>query len=147
MAHSKYTGKSATSDIIAGGAGLPTGWRKITIAEKGKPIATPIDTTVSEDAAYVFTDDPLGGKGSASAVVTVEGYLSVTDVSETGLFATAIGYVDDVVVKKAASGDEYTLADAVLKSRATDPEFAGVVPYRATFEKTSDSGAWLTDVP
>ncbi len=146
MAHAKYTGKSATSDVVAGGAGLPTGWKKITIAEKGKPIAATIDTTVAEDTAYVFTPDPLGGKGSASAVVTVEGYLSVTDVVESGLFATAIGYVDDVVVTKATGGDEFTLADAALKSRTTDPEFAGVVPYRATFEKTSDSGTWATDV-
>jgi len=147
MAHTKYTGKSATSDVIAGGAGLPTGWQKITIAEKGKPIAVQIDTTVAEDSAYVFTDDPLGGQGSPSAVVTVAGLLSVTDVSESGLFATAIGYVGDVVVKKAASGDEYTLTNAVLKSRTTDPEFASVVPYQATFELTSSAGSWATDVP
>jgi hypothetical protein len=52
-----------------------------------------------------------------SAIVTVEGYLSVTDFAETGLFATAIGFSSTVTVLKAASGDEYTLANAVLQSR------------------------------
>ena len=147
MAHTKYTGKSGGSTVTVGGGSIPTGWRKITISEKGKPLAQTIDTTVAGDSAYVFTADPLGGKGSASATVTVEGFLSVTDHQDTGLLATAIGTAGDVVVKKAVSGDEYTLSGAVYQSFSSGAEFAAVVPYQATFELSTAAGSWAMDVP
>ena len=147
MSHVKYTGKSASTAITYGGASIPTGWRKITIAEKGKPLATPIDTTVAGDSSYQFTDDPLGGKGSASASVTVEGFLSVTDHQDSGLVASAIGGTGAVVVTTAASGDEYTLAGATFKTFEVGAEFASVVPYTATWTLPSSAGSWATDVP
>ena len=52
MAHTKYTGKSGGTTVTVGGGSIPTGWRKITIAEKGKPLAQTIDTTVAGDSAW-----------------------------------------------------------------------------------------------
>ncbi len=145
MAHAKYTGKSAGTAITFGGGSIPTGWRKITIEERGKPLPEMIDTTVAGDSVYTFTADPLGGKGFGGATVTVEGYLSVTDHQDSGLTATAIGTTGDVVVTTTASGDEFTLSSAYYESFSTSAEFAGVVPYTATFSLNNDDGTWATN--
>ncbi len=146
MAHSKYTGYSAPTVVDWGAMSACGGWRKITIAEKGSPAAETIDTTVAADATYAFTDDPLGGKGSASSTVTVEGFLSVTDKEDSGWTSMAIGSAQTVLITKKASNDEWTAA-MVYKSFTTEAAVGTVVPFTATFEAVTSAGTWSTDVP
>ena len=78
MAFAPFTGKSGGTIIKFNGVTL-LGWRKISIAEDGRPLPAMLDITDAGDAAYTFVADPLGGKGSRSATVTVEGLLSEQD--------------------------------------------------------------------
>jgi hypothetical protein len=146
MAHTKYTGKSAPVVVDWGTLAGCHGWRKITIAEKGAPATEQIDTTVAADTSYAFTDDPLGGKGSASSTVTVEGFLSELDNNESGFTTLTIGGTETIIITKKASGDEWT-ADMVVKSFTTEAGIGVVVPFTVTFENTTSPGAWSTDVP
>lgn len=142
MSHSRYTGKEATSHI----AGLTVpGWRKVVIAEKGKPATKTFDRTTQEDSGYVEEDDPMGGKGSASATVTIEGYLGVTDKNESGVTGTPEGStVASLTIHKKAAGDLYTLAGGVLQSFKTSAKIGDNVPFTVTVEHTTSSGAWST---
>lgn len=142
MSYTKYTGKSASSAVTFNSVTI-TGWRKITIDEKGRPLPTPMDVTAAGDSAYTFVDDPLGGKTSANASVTIEGFLSKADKSDgaTGIlqFAPGATYTLKVTPK---SGLVYTLTSAVLKTLVTGAEVAGIVPYTLTFQNSTSSGAW-----
>ena len=144
MAHTKYTGYSATTVVDWGAMSACGGWRKITIAEKGKPAIETIDTTVAADATYAFTDDPLGGKGSASSTVTVEGFLSVTDKQDTGWTSMAIGSAQTILITKKASNDEWT-ESMLYKSFTTEAAVGVVVPFTAVFENVTAAGTWSTD--
>ena len=146
MAHAKYTGKYACNLFKFAGAVVP-GIRKITITENGKPIAGMIDGTVSGDTAYVMVEDALGGKGSPSAKVAIDGFLSVTAAAEIGVTTLVKGATGTVLVTKAASGDEYTLLLAKLDNVIVSAPFAGVVAFTASFSNNNSSGTWLTDVP
>lgn len=146
MAYEKYTGYSATTVVDWGAMSVCGGWRKITIAEKGAPAAETIDITDAADATYDFVDDPLGGKGSESSTVTVEGFLSVTDKADSGWTSMAIGSAQTVLVTKKASNDEWTAA-MVYKSFNTEVAVGTVVPFTATFEAVTSAGTWSTDVP
>ena len=146
MAHSKYTGYSATSHFTWSGDSVPTGCRKITIAEKGKPATETIDVTVAADTSYQEVDDPMGGKGAASSTVTVEGFLSVTDFTDSGITKTGtydIGDSDTLVVHKKANGDSWTNT-MTLKSFTTEVGIGEVVPYTVTWESTVSAGTWST---
>ena len=146
MAYEKYTGYSATTVVDWGAMSACGGWRKITIAEKGAPAAETIDITDAADATYDFVDDPLGGKGSASSTVTVEGFLSVTDKEDSGWTSMAIGSAQTVLITKKASNDEWTAA-MVYKSFTTEAAVGVVVPFTATFEAVTSPGTWSTDAP
>jgi len=148
MAHAEFTGKSAGSTFSYDGVG--TGWQKITIAEKGQPIPEQLDTTAAGDAAWVFIDDPLGGKGAPSCTITVDGLLSSLDHQDTGLLSKAIDGTGDVIVKTKASGDEFTLTAARFSGMDVGAAFAEVQPYKATFilsTTTALTAVWATDVP
>lgn len=145
MAHSEFTGYSGGTTITFDGDSIPTGWRKITISEKGKPLSEQLDITHAGDAAYAFMDDPLGAKGQASCSVVVEGFLSVTDHQDSGILAAALDSEGDVVVTTATGGDEFTATGAAYKSFDTGAAFAAVVPYTLTFTLASGAGAWATN--
>ena len=147
MAHSKYTGKTATSHVSWSTDSVPTGCRKITIAEQGKPKTATVDVTVAADTAYVQIDDPMGGAGSASSTVTIEGFLSVTDFVDAGITASGtydIGDTDELLVHKTGGGDLFTLTGATLKSFTTEASIGVVVPYTVTWEHTTSAGVWST---
>lgn len=146
MSHSKYTGKSAPVVVDWGDMTTCGGWRKITIAEKGAPATEAIDTTVAADSSYAYTDDPLGGKGSDSSIVTVEGFLSAIDNNESGWTSLTIGSSQTILITKKASNDEWT-ASMTLKTLNTEVGIGVVVPYTVTFENTTSAGTWSTDVP
>jgi hypothetical protein len=146
MSHSKYTGKSAPVVVDWGDMTTCGGWRKITIAEKGAPATETIDTTVAADSSYAYTDDPLGGKGSDSSIVTVEGFLSAIDNNESGWTSLTIGSSQTILITKKASNDEWT-ASMTLKTLNTEVGIGVVVPYTVTFENTTSAGTWSTDVP
>lgn len=143
MSHTKYTGKSAATTITFGALTLP-GWRKITIQETGRPLPTPIDTTVAGDTAYAFTDDPLGGKTSPSSTVTVTGLLSLLDFSETQWLALAIDASDTLTVTTASGGDEWANT-MTFKTFVPEAPHDGAVAYTATFVSTVSAGVWSTD--
>ena len=142
MSHAEYTAKSATSSLTLGGADVLTGCRQVTITERGKPAATPIDITHAGDAAYSYMADPLGAQGTASCEVVVEGYLSVTDYTDSGILSKAIDSVATIIVKKQAAGDWFTQTNAIFRSFETEAPFAGVVPFTATFALDGTSGVW-----
>jgi hypothetical protein len=144
MSHSKYTGKSATTHVTWDGAAIPTGWRKVTIAEKGKPAIGQIDGTVAADTAYAFADDPMGAKGSASVVITIEGYLSVTDSTDAGMTEEVVDSVGVLLIHKKATGDLFTATNAVYKGMTTEAAIGAIIPYTVTFELASSAGAWST---
>lgn len=145
IGHQEYTGASAGSTWTY--AGLGTGWQKITIAEKGQPIPEQIDTTHAGDAAWVFVDDVLGGKGAPSVTVTVDGLLSSTDHKDTGLLTKAIDSTGVVLVKTHVDGDWFTLTGARFSGFDTGAGFAEVIPYKATFMlsvSTALTAVWAT---
>ena len=78
-----------------------------------------LDKTKAGDAAYAFMDDPLGGKGSPSASVKVDGFLSVTDHQDTGLLASAMNGTGNVVVQKATGVDKFTMTSAATTTAWT----------------------------
>lgn len=144
MAFTRYTGKSATTVITFDGVTLP-GWKKWRIQEKGKPLATPVDVTAAQDAAYTFVDDPLGGKTSPSCTVTIEGLLSVTDHKDAaGWLQFAEGDTGTLTITTAAGGDEWEQADMVLKTFTTGAAVNEVMPFTATFTHATLAGAWGT---
>ena len=147
MTFTAFTGKSGGT-VAKYNAITLTGWRKITIEEKGKPIPTPLDVTDAGDSVYTFMDDPLGGKTAPSATVTIEGFLSVVDKQDgaLGWLQFVPGASHTLLITTAALGDEYTLANAVLKTFVTGAEVAGIVPYTATFTHSTLSGSWGTAV-
>jgi hypothetical protein len=142
MAHQETTGKDVA--VTYDGASIPTGWQKITIAEKGKPLREQIDKTHAGDAAYAFMDDPLGGKGSASCTVTIEGLLSVTDHQDSGLLTKSIDGEATLVVSYGSGKDKFTLTDAGFKSHDAGGPFANVQPFRSSFSNPASAGAWST---
>ena len=142
MAHAEYTAKSASTSLLLGGADVLTGCRQVTITERGRPAATPIDITTAGDAAYTYMADPLGAPGSASCEIAVEGYLSATDFTDSGITSKAIDSTGTVIVKKQVAGDWFTATNAILRSFETEAPFAGVVPFTATFALDSSSGVW-----
>jgi hypothetical protein len=142
MAYTEYTGKSGATTITYGGASVPTGWRKIVITEKGRPLTGQLDKTKAGDAAYAFMDDPLGGKGSPSASVKVDGFLSVTDHQDTGLLASAINGTGTVIVQKATGKDKFTLTAAYYNGMDVGAAFADVQPFSATFVLAASTGVW-----
>ena len=146
MTHTLYTGKSGGTVVKFNNVTIP-GWRKITITEKGRPLPTPIDVTVAGDSVYTFIDDPLGGKGNASASTSIEGFLSIKDKNDAaaGLLQFSPGATHDLIVTTATAGDEYTLASAVYKTFDSGHEVAAVVPYTLTFTHSTSAGAWGTD--
>jgi len=141
MAFTAFTGKSSGTTVTYSGVTL-LGWRKITIEEKGKPLPTPLDITDAGDSVYTFVDDPLGGKTSVSATVTVEGFLSVKDKADgvLGWLQFAPGTSASLVVD--TGGDTYTLAAAGFKTLNTGAEVAGIAPYTATFSNSTSAGGW-----
>lgn len=142
MAHEEYTGKSGGTTITFGGAGIPTGWRKITITETGGPAPEQLDKTHAGDSTYSYMADPLGSKGAKSCTVQVEGFLSVTDYAENGISKSAMDATGEVIVIKKTAEDTWTLAGMIFRSFNTSAPFAGVVPYAATFAHDSSAGAW-----
>ena len=146
MALTKYTGKSASTAIKYNNVSIP-GWRKITIEEKGKPLPTPLDVTQAGDSVYTFVDDPLGGKGSVSATVTVEGFLSNKDKADgvAGLLQFTPGASYTLLITTASGGDEYTLSNAVYKTFDSGADVAGIVPYTLTYSNSTSAGSWATD--
>lgn len=144
MAHAEFTGYSGGTTITFDGASVPTGWQKITIAEKGKPLPKQIDKTHAGDGSYQWMDDPLGGEGSASCTVTVEGLLSVTDHQDTGMLSKTVDSTGDVVVTTKALGDKFTAAAAAYKGTQVGAAFGDVQPFTTTFTLASSAGAWGT---
>lgn len=142
MAHEEYTGKSAGTTITVGAASIPTGWRKITIEENGVPAPEPLDITTAGDAAYTYMDDPLGGKGQTSAKVTVEGFLSKTDFTDSGILSKALGSTANVIVIKKTGEDTWTGTSMIYQSFVSSAEFASVVPFTATYEVAASTGVW-----
>jgi hypothetical protein len=143
MAHSEFTGKSAGTTVTFDSVG--TGWQKITIAEKGRPAPEQLDTTAAGDGAWVFIDDPLGGKGGPTTTITVDGLLSSTDHENSGFLSKSIDGVGDVIVTTKALGDKFTLEDARFTGMDTGAAFSEVVPYKATFSLAA-LGVWSTAV-
>ena len=141
MAHEVFTGKSGGSSITYGGASIPTGWKKITIAEKGKPLAGQLDTTAAGDSAYSFTDDSLGGKGSPSCTVTVEGLMSKTDVHDSGLLASTIDATGDVVVTTGMLKSAEARKQNLVVSFGFESKVAGAVVTRAVMTVLIRGGA------
>ena len=146
MAFERGTGKSAGTVIKYNGVTIP-GWKKIKIEEKGRPKPEQKDVTGAEDSAYNYVDDPLGGKGSPNATVTLEGLLSSKDKADgaAGILQFAVDAAHTLVVTLTAGGDEYTLNDAVLKTFNTGEEVADLTPYTMTLKNSVSAGAWGTD--
>ena len=145
MAYTPYTGKSAGTTIKYNNVTIP-GWKKVRVEEKGRPKPEQKDVTAAEATAYVFVDDPLGGKGSANATVTVEGLLSSKDKNDgaAGILQFAVGNSYTVLVTTAAASDLFTLTNAVLKTFNVGEEVAGLTPYTMTFKNAVSAGAWST---
>jgi len=145
MAYTPFTGKSGTTVITYNSVVIP-GWRTWSITEKGKPLPEPLDLTKAEDAAYTFVDDPLGGKTSESAQVTIEGLLSQVDkVNNAGILQFASGASYTLVITTTTGGDEYTLTNAVLKSHVGEYAVNNLLPYTLTFTNSTSPGAWATN--
>jgi len=145
MALEKYTGKSAGTTLDVGSNIMP-GWDEITIEENGRPLPATKDVTDAEDTAYSLVDDPLGGDGAPNCVLTVKGFISVTDHQDTnGWLALAKGTAYAVVVTVKALGDTWTQADMVFKDLGLGAAVAEVMPFNAKFTHSTLAGAWSTD--
>lgn len=146
MAHAEFTAVSAATAITYDSASIPTGWQKITIAEKGKALSEQLDKTHAGDATYQWMDDPLGAKGQVSCEVTVDGLWSVTDHQDTGLLTKAIDGAATLVVTTKALGDKFTLTSAAYKGLEAGAGFAEVQPFSAKFSNAGSTGTWSTAI-
>lgn len=80
----EFTGKDMTLIVTeAGGARTLTGLTKVTINEVGRPKAEQKDITDSNYTVYTEMTDPLGGKGTAKATMTVEFQDSATGYADS----------------------------------------------------------------
>jgi hypothetical protein len=144
MAHTLYTGKSATTAPKIGATAF-TGWREITIEETFAPVADQVDITAAGDSSYTFQDDPLGGKGSASCQLTVAGLFSRSEKHDTGvLTANQPGATVTSTVQKGsgAGKDLFTLTGGTVKSFDTPHEVAALVPYTIVIALPTSAGVW-----
>lgn len=143
MAHQEFTGSQGPT-VIAWDSVTLTGWQKITIAEKGKPLPEQLDKTHAGDATYQLMDHPLGGQGSASCSVAVEGLLSVTDHQDTGLLSKAVDGTGNLTVTTKAASDKFTMTAGYYKGLDVGAQFADLQPFKANFTLASSSGVWST---
>jgi len=144
MAHTPYTGKSGGT-VANIGADAIARWRELVIAETGRPVSEQMDVTDSADSSWTFLADPLGGKGTPSCTITVNGFKPKDGVVGTDiLLTTAIDATVTVTVQAAtgAGKDLFTMTDGVYKSYAAPHDIATVVPYTAVFEQMANAGAW-----
>jgi hypothetical protein len=146
MAHTIYTGKSATTAPKVGATAI-TGWREITIEETFAPVAEQMDITKAGDATYQQQDDPLGGKGSPSAKITVSGLLSRSEHHDAGvLTANPPDTTVTVTVQKGsgAGKDLFTMTDGRVQSMDVPHEVAALVPYTVVYGLAASPGVWST---
>jgi hypothetical protein len=146
MAHSIYTGKSATTAPKVGGTAI-TGWKEITIEETFAPVAEQMDITAAGDATYVQQDDPLGGKGSPSSKITVSGLFSRSEKKDAGvLTANPPDSTVTVTVQKGsgAGKDLFTMTSGRVQSFDTPHEIASLVPYTVVYSLSTSAGVWST---
>lgn len=144
MAHTIYTGKSATSTVKVGGTAI-TGWKEITIEETFAPVAEQQDITKAGDATYQFQDDPLGGAGSASCSISVSGLFSRSEKHDAGVLTAnqADATVTVTVQKGSGAGkDLFTMTSGKVKSFETPHEVAALVPFTATYALSTSAGVW-----
>ena len=144
MTHTIYTGKSATTAAKVGATAI-TGWREITIEETFAPVPEEMDITKAGDASYQFMDDPLGGKGSASCKVTVNGLFSRTEKSDIGvLTANQADTTVTMTVQKGigAGKDLFTMTAGKVQSFDTPHEIATLVPYTVVYSLSTSAGVW-----
>jgi len=144
MSHTIYTGKSGGTAPKIGATAI-TGWREITIEETFAPLAGQDDITKAGDSSYMFQDDPLGGKGSASCKITVSGLLSRSEKNDAGvLTANAPDSTVTVTVQKAtgAGKDLFTMTSGRVQSFDTPHEVASLVPYTAVYSLSTAAGVW-----
>lgn len=146
MAYTRGTAKSAGTVAKFNNVTIP-GFKKIRIEEKFRPKPEQKDVTAASDSAYVFVDDPLGGKGSPNATVTIDGLLSSKDKADgaAGILQFAVGAEHTLIITLMTGGDEYTLTNAVLKTFNTSEEVADKTPYTLTFKNPVSAGVWATD--
>lgn len=141
MAHEKYTGKDMVTNF--GTLAPVAGVQKVTIKQTFAPRAKAIDTTVAGDSEYQRTPDPLGGKGSAKCVVTIETLLSRADRGDSGVLSLAMNSEATLTVLPTPAGDKFTLTGK-LQSREGTREIRRFVVQRFTVESASSAGAWST---
>lgn len=148
MTHTIYTGKSATTAAKVGATAI-TGWREITIEETFAPLAAQDDITKAGDSTYQFQDDPLGGKGSASCKVTVNGLLSRSEKFDSGVLTANVPDSTVTVTVQKGSGagkDLFTMTNCRVQSFDTPHEVASLVSYTAVYSLTTSAGAWSTSL-
>lgn len=146
MAHTVYTGKSATSTVKVGATAI-TGWREITIEETFAPVAEQMDITKAGDGSYQQMDDPLGGKGSASAKITVAGLFSRSEKHDSGVLTANVPDTTVTVTVQKGSGagkDLFTMTSGRVQSFDTPHEVASLVPYTVVYTLPASAGAWST---
>ena len=144
MAHTIYTGKSGGTAPKVGATAI-TGWREIVIEETFAPVAEQMDITKAGDSTYTQQDDPLGGKGSPSCKITVNGLFSRSEKSDAGvLTANQPDTTVTVTVQKAtgAGKDLFTMTSGRVQSFDVPHEVATLVPYTAVYSLTASAGVW-----
>jgi hypothetical protein len=112
MAWTSHTGKDMT--LTWNGNTFP-GIRRITISEEGAPLPDPQDITKAGDAAYVYEDDPLGGRGSARVSITVEGQANNSDVADSGPFSETLNTSASCVIDPAGATATYNRSTTTVE--------------------------------
>lgn len=120
-----------------------TGVQEIATNNVGKPRIAKRDSTKSGDAAYAFTADELGAKGSAKSTIRVTTQLSRIDVTDSGLLTKTLGGSGTVLFYpdgNVAGNDTWT-ATMYLQGRETVAELGAYVTTTYTFEANT-AGTW-----
>lgn len=138
----EYTGKGMTLNVATGTT--LDGITKVSIKDDSAPSPAQLDTTAATDAAYTSIPDPLGGKGSAKATVTVT------------MQASTVSYADNKAAKLAANtpgtlvfaagivtnDDTYTNTTMELLDRTTTITWDSPVATVELIFGSNANGAW-----
>jgi len=146
MAHTEGTGKSLGVTCVYGTVTVQ-GWTQIVITETGKPVAQMIDKTAAGDGSYVMIDDPLGGQGSPSSTVKIDGLMSIYSKNDENLLNLTVDAYSglDLIIRLGADQAgiwEWTAEDARYTGIEVGGAFAQAQPFSASWALDDSAGVW-----
>ena len=91
----------------------------------------------------------MGGKGTPSCTITVNGFKSKQAVNDADvLFDGAVGDTVPFTFQAGtgAGADKFVLTDAIVKSLVAPHDIGTVTPCMVVYEQTANAGVWAASL-